>query len=84
MILNAYSIRDIKAAIYHNPFYKSTDGEAIRDFTSACSDEKTNLGKYPEDFSLYNVGAYDDNTGEFILTDKKHLIDAANLKKGKK
>lgn len=69
MILKAFSIRDQKAEIFHPPFYHKTHGEAERSFRTAVMDEKTQLNKYPEDFVLYSVGEYDDNTGVFKSKD---------------
>lgn len=63
MILKAFSIRDAKAEAFKPPFFKTTHGEAERDFTELVRDEKTTPGKYPEDFDLYFVGEYDDTTG---------------------
>lgn len=77
MILKAFSIRDQKSEVYNSPFFKSTHGEAERDFRSACNDEKTMIAKYPEDFDLYYIGEYDDNKGQFKPIDTpQHILKA--------
>lgn len=74
-----YSIRDSKAEIFNAPFYKKTHGEAERDFQTAVLDEKTMLSKYPEDFDLWYLGDYDDNTGKVkSLETPQHIIKAVN------
>jgi hypothetical protein len=79
MKLGMYSIRDAKADIYNPPFFKRTRGEAERDFKTACRDGKTHLNKNPEDYDLWFVGNYDDNTG---LTDPlktpEHIMKAVS------
>lgn len=82
MELRAYSIRDIKAGAYNPPFFKHTDGEAQRDMTTAVNDPKTQVNMYPEDFQLFHVGKYDDQTGVFTPLDTpRHIIDASQLKR---
>ncbi|AZL82695.1 nonstructural protein [Apis mellifera associated microvirus 24] len=72
-----FSVRDAKSEIFHPPWFKLTHGEAERDFRSAVNDEKTNLNKYPEDYDLYYVGEYDDNSGRFSPLDTpQHVIKA--------
>lgn len=84
MVLKAYSIRDSKGEVYHNPFYKHTHGEAERDFTTAVNDSNpnNNFAMYPEDFDLYYLGDYDNITGKFeALPSPQHIVKAVNVKK---
>lgn len=78
--LKAFSIRDIKGAVYTPPFYKSTHGEAERDFRSLVNDDKTTINKYAEDFQLYYVGEYDQTSGSLIPAELTHIADAISLK----
>lgn len=78
-----YSIRDAKSEVFNTPFYKGTHGEAERDFRSAVNDEKTQLNRYPEDFDLYYLGEYDNNTGQSVSLDTpQHVIKAIQCVKG--
>jgi len=81
MILKIFSIRDAKSSLFHAPFYKISHGEAERDFRTASNDEKSTLNKYPEDFDLYYLGEYDDNTGKFQSLDTpQHVMKAVQAK----
>lgn len=81
MILKVYSIRDQKGEIFNTPFFKKTHGEAERDFRSLVGDEKSFVNKYPEDFDLYYLGQYDDNTGKFDPIDTpQHIVKAVQFK----
>lgn len=81
MLLKAYSLRDAKAEIFSPPFYKKTHGEAERDFTTLARDEKSTVYQYPDDYDLYYIGIYDDNTGSFKSLDTpQHIIKAIQCK----
>lgn len=64
-IKNMYAIYDEKAESYNTPFPLATDGLAKRSFEDACKDVRTDLYKYPGDFTLYCVATWDDSKGQF-------------------
>ena len=81
MELRIYSIRDAKAEIFNQPIFQKTHGEAERNFQTLVNDEKSTVFKYPEDFDLYYVGSYDDNTGLIKPLDTpQHIVKAIALK----
>jgi len=82
MQLKMYSIRDLKSEVYKAPFYKKTHGEAERDFKTAVNDPQSgSLNQYPEDYDLFFVGEYDDNTGKILPLDiPQHVAKAISLK----
>lgn len=61
----AFAVYDIKSELFSPPHFQETNGVAIRSFGEACLDDKTQMGKHPEDFSLYCIGDYNIETGEF-------------------
>jgi len=63
MLLNAYAIYDSKAEAYNQPFFRLKHGVSIREFSEVANDEKSNISKNPEDFTLFHIGSYDDSTG---------------------
>jgi len=58
-----YTIYDSKAGYYTRPFTARTKGEALRMFQQAANDVQTQVGQYPEDFILFEIGTWDDITG---------------------
>lgn len=58
-----FSVHDIKAQTFGNPFTSTNQNTAMRDFHAACNDQNSQLYKYPNDFTLYEVGEFDDYTG---------------------
>jgi hypothetical protein len=84
MVLKIYSIRDTKGEVFHAPYFKTTHGEAERSFRQAANDDKTTISQFPEDFDLYYLGEYDDNTGKFKNLDTpQHVIKAIHCVKTK-
>lgn len=80
MILKAFSVRDAKGEVFHTPFFKKTHGEAERDFTMLVRDEKSQLRQFPEDYDLYFLGEYDDQSGVFKTLDTpQHIIKAVQV-----
>lgn len=76
-----YTIRDSKAEIFNQPFYYNTHGEAERAFKQLVMDEKSSISKFPEDYDLYYLGLYDDNSGKIESLDTpQHVIKAVNLR----
>lgn len=63
MKVKLYSVYDSKAGIYQqlNPF-RNAD-EAIRAIADSANDPNSTLFKFAEDFSLFEMGTYDDDTG---------------------
>lgn len=81
MELRIYSIRDSKAEIFNQPIFQKTHGEAERNFQTLVKDEKSMVSKYPEDFDLYYLGTYDDQTGLVKPLDTpQHIVKAISLK----
>jgi len=66
-----YTIYDSKAGFYNRPFTARTKGEALRLFQQAANDKTTQIGEYPEDFILFEIGSFDDLTGN--LAHESHI-----------
>lgn len=80
MVQKVYSIRDAKAEYFTQPFFKKTHGEAERDFTMLCQDEKSSINKFPEDYDLYFIGEYDDQSGKMSpLETPQHIVKAVQV-----
>jgi len=77
-----YSIRDSKGEVYNQPFFQKTHGEAERNFHTLVNDEKSMVSKYVDDFDLYYLGTYCDQTGRLTSLDTpQHILKAAMCKK---
>lgn len=65
MLLQIIAVRDRQANIYGQPQAVANLGAAIRSFGDEINraDKQNVMFMHPEDFDLYHLGEYDDNTG---------------------
>ena len=80
MLIKLYSIKDTKLGKYAQPFSAPNDEIAKRMLTSTIRAGGNNIADYPEDFQLYKLGQYDEDTGD-LQTDNKFLANATEFKK---
>lgn len=62
------AVRDVKAEAYLPPFFVLRVDQARRMFGDACvqvdeKGERSPFGKHPEDYQLYIVGQWDEESG---------------------
>lgn len=75
-----YSIYDRKANCYNTPFFSQTDGVAVRNFQDLVSDTRSTVYRYPDDFSLYKVGEFNETSGALIPLDApSHISNASEF-----
>jgi len=69
MKLNICSVKDRAADAFGRPMFVPSLGVAIRSFTDEINrnDAESQLFNHPDDFDLYDLGVFDDNTGVFLL-----------------
>ena len=84
-VLKVYSVCDSKTKIFHPPHYSRTEPDALRSFQQLINDERSTLNQFTDDFDLYYLGEYYDDTGKFDLLDTpQHIVKAIQLKQHKK
>nr|AVQ10272.1 DNA binding protein VP5 [Gokushovirinae environmental samples] len=70
MKLLVVSIRDVKTDAFMQPFFTRTKPEAIRAFSDAINDPKSQFAQHPDDYSLYLLGEFDDSSGALVCADQ--------------
>ena len=70
------SVKDRAADAYGRPMFVPSIGVAIRSFSDEVNrqDAENQLFNHPDDFDLYEMGEFDDNTGLFTLHDQPKLV----------
>lgn len=58
-----YSVYDSKAQTYSNPMISLAKGSMTRDFKTLANDKNHPIGKYPEDYTLFEIGEWDEFDG---------------------
>jgi len=74
MIQFIYTIHDNKAAAYLTPFFLHNKNMAIRSFSDATNSPEHAFNKHPEDYSLWEIGEFDDITAELIYYTPHHAL----------
>lgn len=63
--MKMFSVYDKKAECFSPPFFMRATGLALRGFIDMInSGEKTQYSAHPEDFDLYELGEWNDETGK--------------------
>jgi len=65
--MKVYSVYDAKAEAYLPPMFFVSRGVAIRTFGAAASDEKHDFNRFASDYTLFELGDFDEFTGKFTL-----------------
>lgn len=74
MIKGIYVIYDSKAESYNDPVYFPNDQVAMRAAVDLVSQGDNQIRNHPEDFTLFKVGEYDDETAHIKPADKFEVL----------
>lgn len=76
MLYVVVAIRDRSAVVFGRPAFVTTVGLAVRSFTDEVNREhpENMMSRHPEDFDLYELGTYNDETGEMKSLDHPRQI----------
>lgn len=77
MLFSVFSIYDSGISTWLPPLYSRNKGEMLRQFTDATNDSQSKLYKYPGDFTLFEIGTWNDDTCEFSLHKVPYKIGVA-------
>lgn len=69
MIFQILCVRDRAADVFGRPSFHTSVGGAIRGFVDEINraHEENVMFRHPEDFDMFHVGTYDDNSCKFDL-----------------
>ena len=67
MIMKVFSVYDSAVGAYMTPFFMQSSGAAIRAFTDITNDLQSAICKHPSDYSLFELGSWDDATCAFTF-----------------
>lgn len=81
MKLKAFSVYDEKAECFAHPFFVSATGIATRMLATWANNPESTICKYPSDFTLYEVGSWNDGQAKFdTITPPKFIAKASEYK----
>lgn len=73
MIKTIFCVYDSAAESYLDPFFAPTVHFACRGFKEAVNKEGHQFNTFPEDYTLYQIGTYDSDTGTITPEDPRSL-----------
>lgn len=83
MIYTIFAVKDRSVDAYQPTQCARSEMEAIRSFGDAIQNPASHvMHKHPDDFDLYQVGTFDDNTGKITPTDPRKIADGKSLAQG--
>lgn len=62
-----YSVYDAKVKYFHFPMFMRNRGEALRSWAQVANDEKSTICAHPSDFTLMELGEFDDQTAQITM-----------------
>jgi len=68
-----FTIYDEKAEVFLPPFFVPTIGLATRAFADCINGDGHQFAKHPQDYTLFQLGHFDDHSAEMVAADKKSL-----------
>lgn len=74
MIFKVLAVYDVKAQAFMTPFFTSTLAVGVRSFTAAVNAKGTAMGDSPGDFTLYELGTFNDEKAEFELLPQRRNL----------
>lgn len=71
------SVYDSKSKSYATPFFVKHKAEALRSWQDVVNKEDHPISKWPEDFTLFEIGTYDEIKGLVVPHDAKIPLGTA-------
>lgn len=81
MVLQIFAIKDRAVQAFMQPFFAPTIGAAIRAFSDGINDKQHAMNAHPDDYDLYHIGEWTDNSGGLMQTEEhpKQVAIGKNL-----
>lgn len=79
MKFSVFSIYDRAAQAYGRPFVAPHVGIAMREFEDVVNNDKSDLFRHPDDYSLFEIGIFDDSSAELEASKPKQLATARQI-----
>lgn len=66
MMKRIYTVYDSAAEAYLEPFFARSHGEAVRSFEDAVNTEGHPFQRHPDDYTLYYIGTFTEDSGAIL------------------
>lgn len=72
-----FTVYDSKTQAYLPPFFTRSTGEALRMFETAANNQDHQFCQYSSDYTLFEIGSYDDLTAQITMLESKISLGTA-------
>lgn len=72
------TVLDTKGGYYKTPFFTKTTGDALRAFETIAKDPNHEIGKFPSDFTLMELGSWDDLKAKMSILENPIILANAS------
>lgn len=79
MIKKLYSVKDSNSKRFYPPMAFTCERDAVDSFTQAVEQENTMYQKFPKDFSLVEIGTFDEIHATLNVCDPRTVVEAADI-----
>lgn len=76
---NVYSVYDAAAEAFLRPYFAETHGLAIRAFAAAVNDPQHQFAQHSDDFTLFHIGEFDEQTARLETISPHSLGNAVQF-----
>lgn len=79
-------VYDVKGETFSQPWFTTTAAAAVRTFGDLVNNPERGglIYTHPEDYQLFEMGVFDDNSGKFHTLDiPKHLVSGSSIRSEK-
>jgi len=80
MKLKLFVVYDAKTESYGVPFFRDFTANAIREWQEVASnksDKGNQIAKFPADFTLFEIGSFEQSTGTLEIYETKYSLGLA-------
>jgi hypothetical protein len=71
------AVKDRAIDAFNRPIYVPTIGVAIRSFNDEVARKDSEMSNHPEDYDLYELGQWDDQTAVYVALEQPRVITRA-------
>ena len=75
-------VRDSAARVFSTPFFVQATAQAVRSLRDEVNsaESTSDVRRHPDDFELYEVGTFDEDTGAIVPCEPRLVARAKDLK----
>ena len=73
--LKIFTLRDVRTEAFNRPMFLQNESVLDRSIRDACQDENSLLSLHPEDYQVYYLGTFDEQTGKIEAQPAEHMFN---------